>query len=61
MVSNLVIVIEGQTADIADDAAIVLSRALRRNRALYQSVYDPKSESFFRRNGFLYLGVDEHL
>ena len=59
MVSNLVIVIEGQTADIADDAAIVLSRALRRDQALYHSVYNPKSESFFRRNGLLYLDVDE--
>ena len=59
MVSNLVIVIEGQTADIADDAAISLSRALRRNQELYRSVYDPKSESFFRRNGLLYLDLDE--
>lgn len=57
--STLIVVIDGQTADIADDAALALGAAMRRAPNLYQDVYDLQGEPFFRRNGLLYLGLDE--
>ncbi len=57
--STLVVVIDGQTADIADDAALKLAGAMRRAPAFYRDVYDLKGEPFFRRNGLLYLDLDE--
>ena len=57
--STLVVVIDGQTADIADDAALILAGAMRRAPALYRDVYDLEGEPFIRRNGLLYLGLDE--
>ncbi|MDD9878090.1 MAG: MMPL family transporter [Magnetovibrio sp.] len=57
--NTLVVVIDGQTADIADDAALALGQALRQQSKLFTDVYDLKGEAFFRRNGLLYLGLDE--
>ena len=56
---NIVIVIDGATADQADDAALALSGALRRQTALFRSVFDPAGEPFLRRNGLLFLDRDE--
>ena len=56
---NLVIVIDGQTPDAADDAARALAKHLRASPKLYGRVNDPAGSDFFRRNGFLYLEVDE--
>ena len=56
---NLVIVIDGQTPDLADDAARTLAAGLRQNPKLFGRVDDPAGSDFFRRNGFLYLDLDE--
>jgi len=56
---TLVVVIEGQTAGLADDAALALGARLRAMPALFEQVYDLRGEAFFRENGLLYLSVDE--
>jgi len=57
--NNIVIVIDGDTANQADDAAIALARALRAKPALFGNVFDPRGDAFFRRNGLLFLDEDE--
>ena len=57
--NNIVIVIDGDTADQADDAAIVLGRALRAQPALFGNIFDPRGDGYFRRNGLLFLGEDK--
>jgi len=57
--STLVVVIDGQTADIADDAALALGAALRAAPEQFSDVYDLQGDAFFRRNGLLYLDLDE--
>ena len=59
MDNTFVVVIEGQTADIADDAALVLGTALRKRSKQFADVYDLKGDPFFRRNGLLYLDMGE--
>jgi len=56
---NLVIVIDGQTPDLADDAARALAAQLRKNPKLFGHVDDSAGSDFFRQNGFLYLDLDE--
>ncbi len=56
---NLVIVIDGLTPDAADDAARTLAKRLRGSPKKYGRVNDPAGSDFFRRNGFLYLEVDD--
>jgi hopanoid biosynthesis associated RND transporter like protein HpnN len=55
----IVVVIDGDTANRADDAAARLTARLRRESALFTSVYYPGGESFFAHNGLLYLGEKE--
>jgi hypothetical protein len=59
MSNNLVIVLDGATADQVDDAALKLARALAERPQLYSYVYDPRGGEFFRRNGLLFLDEDE--
>jgi len=56
---NIVIVIDGQTPDLADDAARTLSARLSENPKLFGAVFDPEGGTFFRKHGFLYLDRDE--
>lgn len=56
---NIVVVIDGQTPELADDAARALSDQLRQRPELFGDVYDPAGSDFFRRHGLLYLDVDE--
>ena len=56
---TLVVVIKGQTAGLADDAALALGARLRAMPALFENVYDLRGDAFFRENGLLYLSVDE--
>ncbi len=56
---NLVVVIDGVTPDIADDAARALAARLRQRPGLFGRVEDPAGSDFFRRNGFLYLDLDD--
>jgi len=55
---TLVVMIEGQTADIADDAALELVAQLRNRPELFGDVFYPQGGDFFRRNGLLYQDVD---
>ncbi len=52
---NIVVVIDGQTPDLADDAAMALRAKLVENPKLFGNVFDPEGSPFFRKNGFLYL------
>jgi hopanoid biosynthesis associated RND transporter like protein HpnN len=52
---EILIVIEGQTPDIADDVRRHLAGRLQADTALVRSVYVPGGGEFFDRNGLLYL------
>ncbi len=56
---TIVVVIDGRTPDLAEDARRRLAEALRRNKEVFKSVYVPGDGPFFRRNGLLYLSADE--
>ena len=56
---NIVVVVEGKTADIADDGAMALAERLRRYPELFTEVYYLAGDEHFRRNGLLYLELDE--
>ncbi|MGY9003038.1 MAG: MMPL family transporter [Rhodospirillales bacterium] len=56
---NLLIVIDGETPDLADDAALVLANKLRGMPKLFGFVYDLAGDPFFQKNGLLYLKTDE--
>jgi hopanoid biosynthesis associated RND transporter like protein HpnN len=56
---NLVVVIDGATPDVADDAARALAARLRQRPKLFGRVDDPAGSDFFRRNGFLYLDLED--
>ena len=56
---SIVIVVEGDTPDRADDAALSLGEGLKRASGLFRTIYAPQIDPFFARNGFLYLDTDE--
>ncbi len=56
---TIVVVIDGRTPDLAADARRRLAEALERRKEIFKSVYTPGDEPFFRKNGLLYLSVDE--
>ena len=58
-VDTIVIVIDGETADLADDAAEKLGTELETADTLFRDVYRPDSDPFFLRHGLLYLDIDE--
>lgn len=53
--NNIVVVIDGQTPDLADDAAQALTAKLAENPKLFGDVFDPEGSAFFRKHGLLYL------
>ena len=55
---NIVVVIDGATPDLADDAAMTLARRLRDQPHVFGGVFDPQGEPFFRANGLMYLDLD---
>ncbi len=55
----LAIVIDGRTADRADDAARRLAERLAAEPQLFHNVRRPDGGAFFDRNGLLFLSVDE--
>ncbi|MBT3766490.1 MAG: hopanoid biosynthesis-associated RND transporter HpnN, partial [Rhodospirillales bacterium] len=57
--NNLLVVIDGDTPDLADDAAVALAEKLRGMPKLFGRVYDLASEPFFQKNGLLYLKTDK--
>ena len=56
---GILVVIDGQTPDLADDAAMALGAKMRERTKVFRSVYDLAGEPFFRKNGLLYLDTDE--
>lgn len=58
-VDLLVVVVDGDDAVAAFEAAERLRAALAREPQLFRSVYLPGQEDYFRREGLLFLSVDE--
>ena len=58
-VDTLLIVVDGETPDIADRASRTLAAALATDHALVQWVMHSGSQPFFERNALLYLTQDE--
>ena len=56
---NILVVVDGETAGLADDAAAALRQALGRNHGLFGAVYDPAGDPFFRRHGLLFMDAGE--
>jgi hypothetical protein len=57
--NTVVVVVEGETPDLADDGAAALATRMREQPGLFGSVFYPQGDGFFLRNGLLYLDVDE--
>ncbi len=58
-VDSILVVIDGDTTDAAEDAAAALAQRLRAEPALFPDVYRPEGDPFFVKNGLLYLSLDE--
>ena len=56
---TILVVVEGETEDLAADAALALARRLEEHRELFGDVFYPNDLEFLRHNGLLYLQVDE--
>ncbi len=56
---NLVIVIDGPSSEATSDAAALLAARLSARPELFSVVERPDGLPFFRRNGLLYLSIDE--
>ena len=56
---NIIVVVTGETADLADDAAAAIADRLAQEPNLFTLVYHPGGDQFFRRNGLLYLDLDD--
>lgn len=56
---NILVVIEGETPDLADDAALALAARLRQYPELFGDVHDIAGDPFFRNNGLLFLNDGE--
>ena len=59
LVDTLLIVVDGQTPDLADRASRVLAAALEAEHALVEWAIRPDALPFFERNALLYLTPDE--
>jgi len=57
--NTIVVVIDGETPDIAADARDRLAAALQADTSRFKTVYAPGSEPFFKKNGLLYLSESE--
>ncbi|MGH8751508.1 MAG: MMPL family transporter [Burkholderiales bacterium] len=57
----IVVVIEAESADLANAASQKLIERLRQEKTSLESVYDPEQTDFFSRNGLLYLDKKELL
>ncbi|MCW5700314.1 MAG: MMPL family transporter [Rhodospirillales bacterium] len=56
---TITVVIEGPSPGLADDAGDRLADGLRQRPELFRGVFDLQGNPFFRRNGLLYLDVDD--
>jgi hopanoid biosynthesis associated RND transporter like protein HpnN len=53
------VVVDGKTPEIADQAAQALEAKLRSQKDLFPIVRDQQGDPFFRKNGLLFLSLDE--
>ena len=58
-VDTIVVVVDGESADIAEDAAAALAERLEAETELFREVYWPGGDPYLRQNGLLYLDRDE--
>lgn len=58
-VETLLIVVDGDSADAADEAVARLGDAIRRETGLVEWARSPGEDGFFRRNGLLFLDVGD--
>jgi len=56
---TVLIVIDGDTPQLARQAGLTLSRGLEREHKTFKRVYFPGDEAFFKKNGLLYLTIPE--
>ena len=56
---NLAILVTADTADQAEDAALALTGALQERSDLFDWIYFPLGDSFFRQNGLLFLDIPD--
>src|SRR5208282_5579951 len=56
---NLVVIVEGDSPDRAEDAANALVAKLGEDGALFQDIFFPTGDPFFQREGLLFLGIKE--
>ncbi len=56
---TITVVVDGDTPELADEAARRLTQELRTRSDVFGEVYDPEGHPFFRRNGLLYLDIDQ--
>ena len=57
--NSLVIVVDAETPDRAEDAAALLAARIRARPDTFKHVFYPGGDAFFRANGLLYLDLDE--
>ena len=53
----IVVVVDGQTPELADAAATALTESLRKEHLLFRTVYRPGAGPFWARNGLLYAST----
>ncbi len=56
---TILIVVEGDTPDLADEAAEKLSDRLRKHPDLFGEPFFPEGEPFFRKNGLLFSDLND--
>lgn len=56
---TLLIVLETGNPDVADEKTITFVEALKRQDSIFEEVFSPASDPFFRENGLLFLDIEE--
>ncbi len=56
---NLLVVVEGDTPDLADESALKLAASMRASPELFGRVVDQAGDPFFRRHGLLYKSLED--
>jgi len=57
--NNIVIVVEADDSDRAEDGAEALYQRLQQDKARFHHIFYPEGDRFFRQNGLLYLDMKE--
>ena len=55
----IVLILDGDSSDIADDAAARLEDWLKQHPDTIEHIYSPATDRFFLKNGLLYMDLDE--